>query len=42
MLIDLDRLLQLRRKLDAVLLVNIDHGLQAGLPLVVNVPRLTY
>lgn len=42
MRIDLNRLLQLRRQLDAILLVNIDHGLQARLSLEVRVPDLIY
>lgn len=42
MRVDLNRLLQLRCQLDAVLLVNIDHSLQAGFSPEVRVPYLVY
>lgn len=42
MLVYLNCLLQLWCQLDAVLLVNVDHGFQSRFPLVVDVSRLTY
>lgn len=42
MLIDLNRLLQLRCQLDAVLFVDFDHGLQARFPRKAGVSRLMY
>lgn len=42
MLIDLNRLFQLRCQLDAVLFVNFDHGLQARLPPEAGISHLMY